>query len=158
MKLSKGGTFDEAAAVAKTNTVAAERTLENEKMRVTKCKEEAKAAVEAVAKKHLLGEEAVEWCSAMVAKKLLAGGAAKEAAKEAVCEWLIKPEMAVVEKMAAADGQMGCLMKLYREWRLSGDDDFLRALWPKARKAWARIFACGRRGCIRATPMSMAVL
>jgi hypothetical protein len=101
LKLSKGGTFDEAAAVAKT-TVAAERTLENEKMRVTKCKEEAKAAVEAVAKKHLLGEEAVEWCSAMVAKKLLDGGAAKEAAKEAVCEWLIKPEMAVVEKMAAA--------------------------------------------------------
>ena len=92
LKLSKGGTFDEAAAVAKT-TVAAERTLENEKMRVTKCKEEAKAAVDAVAKKHLLGEEAVEWCSAMVAKKLLDGGAAKEAVKEAFCEWLIKPEM-----------------------------------------------------------------
>jgi len=37
--------------------------------------------------------------------------------------------------MAAADGQMGCLMKLYRDWQLSGDDDMLRALWPKARKA-----------------------
>ncbi|MEQ7005654.1 GH116 family glycosyl-hydrolase [Actinopolymorpha sp. B17G11] len=36
---------------------------------------------------------------------------------------------------AAADGQMGCLVKLYREWRLSGDDELLRTLWPKARKA-----------------------
>jgi len=37
--------------------------------------------------------------------------------------------------IAAADGQMGCLMKLYRDWQLCGDDDFLRRLWPKARKA-----------------------
>jgi uncharacterized protein (DUF608 family) len=37
--------------------------------------------------------------------------------------------------MAAADGQMGCLMKLYRDWRLCGDDDWLRSLWPLARKA-----------------------
>ncbi len=36
---------------------------------------------------------------------------------------------------AAADGQMGCLMKLYRDWQLSGDDAMLRMLWPKARKA-----------------------
>jgi len=36
---------------------------------------------------------------------------------------------------AAADGQMGCLMKLYRDWQLSGDDDLLRALWPFAKKA-----------------------
>ncbi|KPL08956.1 hypothetical protein AMJ85_07445 [candidate division BRC1 bacterium SM23_51] len=36
---------------------------------------------------------------------------------------------------AAADGQMGCLMKLYRDWQLSGDDQMLRELWPKARKA-----------------------
>jgi uncharacterized protein (DUF608 family) len=36
---------------------------------------------------------------------------------------------------AAADGQMGCLMKLYRDWQLSGDDAMLRDLWPKARKA-----------------------
>lgn len=36
---------------------------------------------------------------------------------------------------AAADGQMGCLMKLYRDWQLSGDDAMLRALWPNARKA-----------------------
>jgi uncharacterized protein (DUF608 family) len=35
---------------------------------------------------------------------------------------------------AAADGQMGCLMKLYRDWQLSGDDDMLRRLWPNAKK------------------------
>ena len=37
--------------------------------------------------------------------------------------------------LAAADGQLGCLMKLYRDWQLSGDDEMLRLLWPKARKA-----------------------
>lgn len=37
--------------------------------------------------------------------------------------------------LAAADGQMGCLMKLYRDWQLSGDTAWLRRLWPQARKA-----------------------
>ena len=37
--------------------------------------------------------------------------------------------------IAAADGQMGCVMKLYREWRLSGDDDFLSELYPAGRRA-----------------------
>lgn len=36
---------------------------------------------------------------------------------------------------AAADGQMGCIMKLYRDWQLSGDDAMLQRLWPQARKA-----------------------
>jgi len=36
---------------------------------------------------------------------------------------------------AAADGQMGCLIKLYREWKLSGDTDWLRRLWPNAKRA-----------------------
>ncbi len=36
---------------------------------------------------------------------------------------------------AAADGQMGCLLKLHREWRLSGDTAWLRSLWPQARRA-----------------------
>jgi uncharacterized protein (DUF608 family) len=39
------------------------------------------------------------------------------------------------QNIAAADGQMGCLMKLYRDWQLSGDDGFLRELWPRARRA-----------------------
>ena len=41
------------------------------------------------------------------------------------------------QHLAAADGQMGCLMKLYREWKLSGDDAFLKRLWPKAKQALA---------------------
>ena len=36
---------------------------------------------------------------------------------------------------AAADGQMGCIMKMYRDWQLSGDDEMLRELWPRVRKA-----------------------
>jgi uncharacterized protein (DUF608 family) len=36
---------------------------------------------------------------------------------------------------AAADGQLGCILKLHRDWQLSGDGNFLRRLWPKARKA-----------------------
>lgn len=38
-------------------------------------------------------------------------------------------------KIAAADGQMGCIMKAYRDWQLSGDDAFLERLWPQVRKA-----------------------
>jgi uncharacterized protein (DUF608 family) len=30
----------------------------------------------------------------------------------------------------AADGQMGAIMRLYREWMQSGDEEFLRRLWP----------------------------
>jgi uncharacterized protein (DUF608 family) len=37
--------------------------------------------------------------------------------------------------IAAADGQMGCIMKMYRDWQLSGDDDMLRTLWPRVRAA-----------------------
>jgi non-lysosomal glucosylceramidase len=36
---------------------------------------------------------------------------------------------------AAADGQMGCIMKAYRDWQLSGDDEFLRRLWPHVRRS-----------------------
>jgi non-lysosomal glucosylceramidase len=35
----------------------------------------------------------------------------------------------------AADGQMGALLKLYREWQVSGDEAFLRRLWPQAKRA-----------------------
>jgi uncharacterized protein (DUF608 family) len=34
---------------------------------------------------------------------------------------------------AAADGQLGGIMKVYREWRISGDGDWLRRLWPRVR-------------------------
>jgi uncharacterized protein (DUF608 family) len=36
---------------------------------------------------------------------------------------------------AAADGQMGCIMKFYREWQLSGDTDFLKNNWNKVKQA-----------------------
>lgn len=35
---------------------------------------------------------------------------------------------------AAADGQMGCVMKMYRDWQLSGDNEFLRSYWPQVKK------------------------
>ncbi|MFQ5808555.1 MAG: GH116 family glycosyl hydrolase, partial [Armatimonadota bacterium] len=35
----------------------------------------------------------------------------------------------------AADGQMGTVMQVYREWLISGDDAWLRARWPQARRA-----------------------
>ncbi len=37
----------------------------------------------------------------------------------------------------AADGQMGCIMKAYRDWRICRDDAWLRALWPKVKAALA---------------------
>jgi non-lysosomal glucosylceramidase len=35
----------------------------------------------------------------------------------------------------AADGQMGCIMKAYRDWQLSGDDAALKRWWPGVRRA-----------------------
>ncbi|HCE00222.1 MAG TPA: hypothetical protein DER07_04200, partial [Armatimonadetes bacterium] len=46
---------------------------------------------------------------------------------------------------AAGDGQLGGILKVYREWRISGDTEWLRRLWPSVRlaleyawKAWDR--------------------
>ena len=36
---------------------------------------------------------------------------------------------------AAADGQLGGIMKIHREWRISGNTEWLRGLWPKVRKS-----------------------
>ncbi len=36
---------------------------------------------------------------------------------------------------AASDGQLGGIMKVYREWRISGDTDWLRGMWPKVRRS-----------------------
>ena len=42
---------------------------------------------------------------------------------------------------ACVDGQFGDVMKTFRDWRLSGDDDWLRRWWPTVRKlveyAWS---------------------
>lgn len=36
---------------------------------------------------------------------------------------------------AASDGQLGGVIQLYRDWRLSGNDQLLKDLWPSAQKA-----------------------
>jgi len=39
------------------------------------------------------------------------------------------------------DGQMGTIIKIYRDWKISGDTDWLKAHWPKVKKlmdyAWS---------------------
>lgn len=34
---------------------------------------------------------------------------------------------------AASDGQLGGIMKIYREWRVSGDTEWLKTLWPNVK-------------------------
>jgi len=41
----------------------------------------------------------------------------------------------------AADGQMGTVMRFYRDWLLCGDDAWLGATWPQVRKAIAFAWA-----------------
>lgn len=36
---------------------------------------------------------------------------------------------------AAADGQLGGIMKMYREWRISGDTGWLKKLWPAVKQS-----------------------
>ncbi len=36
---------------------------------------------------------------------------------------------------AAGDGQLGGILKVYREWKISGDTEWLRRLWPGVRRA-----------------------
>ena len=50
----------------------------------------------------------------------------------------------------AADGQMGTLIKVYRDWQLSGDDDKLKEMWPNIKKAmsfaWTGIWDMDKDG------------
>lgn len=50
----------------------------------------------------------------------------------------------------AADGQMGTLIKMYREWQLSGDDERLKSMWPNIKKAmsfaWTGIWDTNKDG------------
>ena len=39
--------------------------------------------------------------------------------------------------LAAADGQMQCIVKAYEYWKRSGDDAWLKRFWPRIRKALA---------------------
>lgn len=36
---------------------------------------------------------------------------------------------------SAADGQLGGIMKVYREWRISGDNDWLKKMYPMVKKS-----------------------
>lgn len=39
------------------------------------------------------------------------------------------------EFYAAADGQLGGIMKFYRDWKISGDGEFLREYWPLVKQS-----------------------
>lgn len=46
---------------------------------------------------------------------------------------------------AAADGQLGGILKLYREWQLCGDEEWLKKLWPGAKRALEYAWTCWDR-------------
>lgn len=41
---------------------------------------------------------------------------------------------------AAADGQMGSIIRLYREWKLSGNNDLIKNMWNKVKRALNYVF------------------
>ncbi len=45
------------------------------------------------------------------------------------------PEGKQTEGITAADGTFGQIVKAYLDWELTGDDEWLKAMWPKAKKA-----------------------
>jgi len=47
---------------------------------------------------------------------------------------LLPLDRARERKQVAADGQFGCILKLYREWRLFGGTEWLQQLWPACRR------------------------
>ncbi|MCB9850612.1 MAG: hypothetical protein H6817_07895 [Phycisphaerales bacterium] len=49
---------------------------------------------------------------------------------------------------AAADGQLGGVIKVYRDWRICGDGDWLREFWPRVRRSLDYCIATwDPRGC-----------
>ncbi|MCF7853662.1 MAG: hypothetical protein K9N51_02600 [Candidatus Pacebacteria bacterium] len=46
----------------------------------------------------------------------------------------IRP-MARHDRHAAADGQLGGIMKMYRDWRISGDHEWMRTMWPRVKQS-----------------------
>lgn len=39
------------------------------------------------------------------------------------------------DMLPAADGQLGAVVRVYREWKLTGDDEFLKRVWANVKKA-----------------------
>ncbi len=48
---------------------------------------------------------------------------------------LLLPTGRQLYTFAATDGQMGQIMKAYLDWKLCGDDAWLRAIWPQVKRA-----------------------
>jgi len=44
-------------------------------------------------------------------------------------------DQTIDQEQPAADGQMGCIMKLYRDWQLCGSKEFLEEHWPGCKAA-----------------------
>lgn len=44
----------------------------------------------------------------------------------------------------AADGQMGCIIRAYREWQLSGDNNMMRTMYPKIKSALQFAWEAGK--------------
>ncbi len=55
-----------------------------------------------------------------------------------------------------ADGQFGGILKLYRDWKISGDSEWLRKLWPAAKQSLE--FAWSKRNIDRWDPDKSGVL
>jgi uncharacterized protein (DUF608 family) len=53
----------------------------------------------------------------------------------------IRPAVEHTES-AAADGQLGGIMKMYREWRISGDKNWLKKLWPNVKSSMDYCIGC----------------
>lgn len=51
-------------------------------------------------------------------------------------------EAGAIHDFPAVDGQLGCIIRLYRDWKLSGDKHLLLSLWEKAGSALDFAFTC----------------
>ncbi|WP_206098470.1 GH116 family glycosyl-hydrolase [Paenibacillus montanisoli] len=38
-------------------------------------------------------------------------------------------------RRAAADGQMGTVIKVYQQWKISGDNEWLKSIWPRVKQS-----------------------
>ncbi|HEY3416805.1 MAG TPA: GH116 family glycosyl-hydrolase [Armatimonadota bacterium] len=47
----------------------------------------------------------------------------------------LPPGEKISEFKPCADGQMGTIIQVYRDWKLSGDDAFLQEIWPGVKRA-----------------------
>ena len=81
-------------------------------------------------------EQAVAFLFGPIAKSMRAVEFGKETDDAGLMSFRVKlPLDSAAWGKAAADGQMGCIMKVYRDWQLSGDNAMLTTLWPNVRKA-----------------------